>query len=255
MKVRADQIKHALSKRHTDDFFLTEVKNGPTHFNNELLIMDAFAMKKSWANPCLTAYEIKVSRNDFQQDQKWPGYLQYCNQFSFVCPTGLIQPDELPEEVGLIYYNPEKSTLYTKRKAKHRLVDIPKELYIYIIMNRLESDRHPFFTTKREYFEALIADREDRKRIGNYVRKQVYDHIRELDKEISDLKRQLQRYKRDEDFKENVKSLLQECGIQTHWGWEERLKERLMTGISTEIKREVELAKLAIEKLQKLVNQ
>lgn len=55
--VRADEIKRALSKRHTDDVFLTEVKIGKTWGNKELLKFDAFAIKKSWAKPRLTGYE------------------------------------------------------------------------------------------------------------------------------------------------------------------------------------------------------
>ena len=48
-------------------------------------------------------YEIKVSRSDFVNDTKWQDYLPYCHQFYFVCPPDLIQPDELPKEIGLMY--------------------------------------------------------------------------------------------------------------------------------------------------------
>ncbi|NQX57538.1 MmcB family DNA repair protein [Paenibacillus qinlingensis] len=133
MKVRADMIKQVLAKRHWQDFFLTEVKNGATHTNKELLKMDAMAIMKSWANPCVTGYEVKVDHSDFTRANKWPGYMSYCNQFSFVCPTGLIQLDELPVEVGLIYY-PEKQSLTTKRKALYRNIEIPSAVLYYIIM-------------------------------------------------------------------------------------------------------------------------
>lgn len=66
--VRADEIKRALSKRHTDDLFLTEVKTSATWSNKELLKFNAFAIKKSWAKPRLTGYEVKVSRADFLND-------------------------------------------------------------------------------------------------------------------------------------------------------------------------------------------
>lgn len=70
--VKAHEIKHALARKHerTQDFFLTEVKNGSTYFSNELYIMDGLAIKKSWVNPMITGYEIKVSRNDFLQEKK-----------------------------------------------------------------------------------------------------------------------------------------------------------------------------------------
>lgn len=47
-------------------------------------------------------YEIKVSRADFLADKKWQEYLKYCSKFYFVAPTGIIKPNELPPEIGLI---------------------------------------------------------------------------------------------------------------------------------------------------------
>lgn len=47
-------------------------------------------------------YEIKVSRADFLADKKWREYLKYCSKFYFVAPQGIIRPDELPPEIGLI---------------------------------------------------------------------------------------------------------------------------------------------------------
>ena len=111
--VRADEIKRALFKRHTDDLFLTEVKTGATWSNKDLLKFDAIAIKKSWAKPRLTGYEVKVSRSDFLNDQKWPDYLPHCRCFSFVCPKGLIQPEELTDEVGLIWYYLDSGALVT----------------------------------------------------------------------------------------------------------------------------------------------
>lgn len=55
---------------------------------------------------CVRGYEIKVSRQDFLTDKKWQEYLPYCNQFYFVVPKGLILPEELPPEIGLIYIEP-----------------------------------------------------------------------------------------------------------------------------------------------------
>lgn len=160
--------------------FLQWRSRGPTHTSNDLLIFDALAVKKSWANPCVLGYEIKVSRGDFLQDQKWPGYLAYCNMFSFVCPKDMIKQDELPEEIGLIYYYAETGALRTVRRAKHRLVDIPKELFQYIIFSKLDSDRHPFFSSNREYFEAYLEDKHDKWQLGYKVSKKIYAELEEL---------------------------------------------------------------------------
>jgi hypothetical protein len=48
---------------------MTEVKNGPTQWGKHYR-MDAVAIKKSWANPCITCYEVKVDRQDFLRDEK-----------------------------------------------------------------------------------------------------------------------------------------------------------------------------------------
>lgn len=51
----------------------------------------------------VNGYEVKISRSDFKSDDKWTEYLPFCNKFYFVCPPDLIQPSELPKEIGLIY--------------------------------------------------------------------------------------------------------------------------------------------------------
>ncbi|MBE3586548.1 MAG: MmcB family DNA repair protein [Thermoanaerobacter sp.] len=189
-QIRADMILRQLSKRHVgrlktpNDIFLTNVKNGRSWDNGNLLIMDALAIRKSWKKPCFTGYEVKVDRGDFLRDQKWPGYLQYCHEFYFACPMGLIRPEELPNEVGLIYYNPEKDCISTKRKALYRPVEISWELLMYLVMTRINGDsQHPFFSSRREYFEALVKDKAERKKLGIYVAREVGGYIKELQDE------------------------------------------------------------------------
>ncbi|MFN0217293.1 MAG: MmcB family DNA repair protein [Hyphomicrobium sp.] len=45
--------------------------------------------------------EIKSSIADFNADQKWPEYLDYCDRFSFAVAPGFLV-EILPEEQGLI---------------------------------------------------------------------------------------------------------------------------------------------------------
>ena len=48
-----------------------------------------------------TVIEIKSSLADFRADQKWPEYLEFCNQFYFAVPEDF--PTEiLPEDQGLM---------------------------------------------------------------------------------------------------------------------------------------------------------
>lgn len=255
MKVRADQIKHALSKRHTDDFFAAEVKTGPTHINSELLIFDSLAVKKSWANPCVMGYEIKVSRSDFLGDQKWPGYLAYCNMFSFVCPKDMISLNEIPPTVGLIYYYPETGALRTVRKAKHRLVEIPPELYMYIIFSKIESDRHPFFSSNREYFEAYLESRADTRVLGYKVARKLRD---ELD-ELREYKRRKEQESMFGDSKaelyNKIMSFLRKHNIHPNTyndDWLETLEKAIQGGMSPQISKSVDALLVQANKLREL---
>jgi len=91
----ARELLDLLLVKHAQDVCVPECKNGPT-WTAKHLRLDLWAMKKSWSNPYTYGYEIKASRSDFLQDEKWLNYLPYCNYFSFVCLPGLIEPEELP---------------------------------------------------------------------------------------------------------------------------------------------------------------
>lgn len=133
-KPTARQILRHLEKLHADPsikppwVFYPEVKSGPSwgQNNKKLFILDAVAIKKSWSRPCIYGYEIKVSRSDFfrGKDIALREYTKYCHKFSFVCPPNVIKLDELPGDVGLIYYSPEHDCLFEKRRAMHRKVDL-----------------------------------------------------------------------------------------------------------------------------------
>jgi len=47
-------------------------------------------------------YEVKVSRADFASDKKWRSYVPFFNRFYFATPKGIIEPEELPPEIGLL---------------------------------------------------------------------------------------------------------------------------------------------------------
>ncbi len=145
-KITAAQILAQLEKKHTQkpcsdihhpalqDAFYSEVKNGPSwgQKGSKLLILDAVAIKRSWSKPCITGYEIKVSRSDFLRGKETAlkQYTKYCHEFYFVCPPGVVTLEDLagPEgkhgDIGLIYYSPEHDTLYTKRRAMYRKIDL-----------------------------------------------------------------------------------------------------------------------------------
>ncbi len=127
-----------LGERHSKDVIVSECKDGATQTRSHSRL-DAWTMRRSWSNPCFTGYEIKVSRGDWLNDQKWMSYLLMCNVLYFVCPAKLIKVEECPEQAGLIWATKGKR-LYTKKKAPHRDIPDPTETLKYVLMARSDID-------------------------------------------------------------------------------------------------------------------
>lgn len=191
-KVTAYDIKVALGRRHerNNDFFMTECKNGPswTVGKGELYIFDAVAMRKSWSKPCLTGYEIKVSRSDFLRDSKFYAYLPYFHELYIVAPNGLIERTELPTEIGLICYNPATRNLTTRKKAVYRDIEISTDMLLYIIMSKLDNDRIPFTSTRAEYYRRWLQNKLSNRELGHRVSNKMIEEIKRLEGELSNLR-------------------------------------------------------------------
>lgn len=189
-KATSTDIKIALAKKHDRDFFLTEVKSGPTQIvpAGSLKILDGLAIRKSWTNLCFTGYEVKVSRGDFLRDAKFYTYEELCNCLYIVCPKGMIDRTEVPESVGLMYYDPEKKTITTRKKAIFRKIEYSPEMLLYIIFSRLDSDRYPFFSDKQEFFEAYLAGRSDNRVLAHAVKTKLVKDNARLESELEDLR-------------------------------------------------------------------
>jgi len=170
----ADQIVKLLAAKHAADVFVQECKDGPTVYGNHLRL-DAWAMLKSWSNPISYGYEVKVDRGDFLRDTKWRNYLPLCTDFYFVCPSGLIKPEELPAEAGLLWVQKTGRGLTTKKKAPSRQVQVPEDLYRYILMCRLG----PPDSDNREYRLGLWRARLESKRAASDISYQIKGKIRE----------------------------------------------------------------------------
>jgi hypothetical protein len=183
----AAEIARALAEgRHAKDFVVTECKNGPTWFNDNMCRMDLVAIAKSWANPLVTAYEIKVSRQDFLSDTKWPQYLQYCDVFAFACPNGLIHQNEVKTiggGVGLVYVH-ESGTVRTVVKPLNRNVPLDANFLMYILMNKVDPDRWPFHGNKIDYFRSWMADRKRNHLLGREIGTKMAEEIAMLSSEV-----------------------------------------------------------------------
>lgn len=211
--ITAQQIVRLLATRHSEDVFVPECKDGPS--GTGYVRLDGWAMKRSWANPAVMGYEIKVSRQDFQGDDKWPAYLPLCNMFSFVCPTGLIQVDELPKEVGLLWVSSGGKMLYTKRKAVYRNVQIPESLFRYILMCRVEisAERHKYsprgynVESRREW----LAEKDENKKLGWQVSKKIRELVEER---IEKVDRQNNRMKEEVEVVKKFRDIMDDLSIR-----------------------------------------
>ncbi|WP_128083539.1 hypothetical protein [Paenibacillus sp. DMB5] len=235
---------------------MTEVKDGPTQSVRHHLKLDGLAIRKSWSKPLLSGYEVKVSRSDFLRDDKWMGYLPLCHEFSFVCPAGLIKPEELPEQVGLIYYNPDKETLQTKRKAVYRLVEIPANMLMYIIMNRLDNDRHPFFSDQREQIEAYIKDKANRHHLSETYKHKIAARLDELEKEASEIRRKHERFDQTQAVYDRLRKLADQVGCHGWFSdkWVDELEEMVLSSaVSKEIQYAVDSVERSVTRLREAV--
>lgn len=144
LKVTAAQILRHIEKLYAKELppwaFYPEVKNGPSwgQKGSKLYIMDAIAIKQSWNRPCITGYEIKISRSDFLRGRETAlkEYTKYCHKFSFACPPGVVTLEDLKEhgDVGLLYYSLEHDTLFTKRRAMYRKIDLRSPEVVGMLM-------------------------------------------------------------------------------------------------------------------------
>jgi len=191
----ARKITGLLLTRHKDSLCVPECKNGATHMAKKLLRMDMWVMERSWAHPLAIAYEIKISRQDFLKDNKWHHYLDYCNEFYFVCPRGLIDPDELPPEAGLLYVTTKGNKLYCKKKAMRRIVTVPESLYKYVLMCRTKIDaQEPHDTGSSSYWRDWLASKKENRQLGYKISKAIGVHVKELEQHNDNLVRKMESY-------------------------------------------------------------
>lgn len=98
--MKAQEIKDVLFNSYTYSSSVCVPEFTWNDLRADAIILD---IKKRW----IRAFEIKVSRSDFLQDDKWVMYSQFCSSLSVVCPENLIQPNEIEKPFGLLWVLPE----------------------------------------------------------------------------------------------------------------------------------------------------
>lgn len=209
--MNANQVKAALAARHKDDLYAEEVTCGPA--GN--LRLDAWAMPRSWANFETVGYEVKVTRADWAGDRKLGQYREYVHRMWVACPWGLIQPEEMPDGVGLLWVTKTGTRAVCKRRAPELLAPKHTEPMISAFINRGEivrgsraslrfdgSDGSPEERRRiaREFLEGRIADRE----FGRELRLGIAKKLAAMAKELEQRRRAAASLERDFEWLERT---------------------------------------------------
>ncbi len=155
-KDMAETLKKRLAERHSGDIFTTEALVGSGGSQR----FDAWAMEPTWTMDRCVGYEVKVQRSDFVSDKKWTGYLPYCTEFFFVCPAGLIKPEEVPAGVGLLWGTANAGKVYQKKPAVPRPID-PASLATMLKHVLMWRYRYRSDASSRATAEAWLRSMED----------------------------------------------------------------------------------------------
>jgi len=256
----ARDIEAMLRQKHAEDIFVAQCKTGPTQTGVQ--IFDGWALKPSWANQSAIGYEIKISRGDYLRDDKWRGYLPYCNEFYFVVPSGLLEKDEIPEGVGLI--TACGSRLLTKKKATYHDADPVALMYLYkyVLMYHSGLIKHNGLQnmTREERIAEWDKRLENKERIdqlgyhvGKKLRKVIEEEVVRKGHENDRLKHE------NEQFAE-IKEALASLGFGPHnyprWGAKDTLSARIAEverGYPDSFKRTLAQARTSLEAIERAI--
>jgi DNA repair protein MmcB-like len=233
-KTAARQVLDLLVNRFDGEFVcIPECKTGSPNFGPRELRIDLWCMAKSWAQPRTIGFEIKVSRSDFLNDHKWGKYLDYCSEFYFVCPWGLIDKAELPEEAGLIYCTKNLTRTMIKKKAPARQVDIPESIFRYILMWRatiIKSDQGTN-SDPAEYWRQWVENRYEDEQVGHLAGRKIAQGVKAR---VGDVQQDNIRLQREITKLEPVRDFLNTAGINLNQGyWDKyQIKRKLEEALS-----------------------
>lgn len=207
--VNARDLVSALERRHVNDIFVSECKNGPTHTASHRR-MDGWALLKTWSPVTSIGYEVKVSRGDWLRDEKVASYLPLCHLLYIVAPKGIVKLEELPPTVGLLEPVGDGTRLVAKRKAARREVELPRDLFVYILMCRTKITREQGHEEDRRwrmsYLQAWIAEKEIRRELGLGVNKKLAEHFSDQERRMRTLDQRCEQL-------EGVERRIQELGF------------------------------------------
>lgn len=255
--LRADEVLVAVARRHTKDLFLTEVKTGPTLTapQGQLHRIDALAVARSWTHPLVTGYECKISRQDWVRDDKWHSVLGDCHSFYIACPWGVVVPEEVPPDVGLIWVR-STGSLSVRRKAVYRDIALPALLLYYVALARIDSDRHPFFSSRRDALRAGVSDKASRRDLAEAVGGAIRRSLLDADTQVHKAQAATTQAQEDAARWQQARVILEAYGIRTdRWAydWAQQLRMALSGAAGQKLRSAVADLVRAAQGLQRMV--
>lgn len=216
-----------LEERHAKDVFVPECKMGEAGSRT----LDGWALLPTWSPLTSIGYEIKVSRSDWLQDQKFEEYRSACHLFFVVAPKGVVQSGELPTGVGLIEPVGEGSgrRLLMRAKASRQEPDKAKLVRVMAHVLMWRKDQRSGFAQSREqrasFWKKWVDERQDFATIGRSVKGRMRTILAEAIKE-----RQAAEFRAKQ--LEDADAVLRELGVTPGWDrWSTRrhVEEALRT--------------------------
>lgn len=245
--ITSQTILNLLRAKHEsqNDLFFSELNTGEARTG--VTRMDGWAMPRSWSKPECTTYEIKVSRSDFKKDEKWQTYLPYCNYLYFVCPPGIISPEELPPEAGLYVISSNGKKLFKKKIASRRDVEIPSQIFRLALMKSKPSrdyysnrgtmdgslDKLEERKKRAELLSEAVSERKSimelGHRISNSLSSQYRERVVSVEAENQKLKNLVESFQELEKYLDSLG--MNRKKLQDHWFAKNRAKELIYADV------------------------
>lgn len=250
MQMTANDIVRLLAIRHKDDVCVEEA---PLRNGNKPVYLDFWAMNKSWTRSCCTGYEIKVNRDDFAKDEKFYNYLPVCNMFYFICPKGLIDRNEIPENVGLLYVNNNRISIVKKpifvEIDRDKLLDLVQG----ILMNRVNVTKSTYSNMEIDrvaYWESWLKRKKNNDDYGSSLAIKIRDAYRDR---MNDLENSNSKLLFENTRLQNVKDALVELGLKeghNPFHFMRKILRDPNVEMITSIREQIDKVKLALHHMQ-----
>lgn len=167
--MKASEVLNALRQRHNTKgtayewAFFEELRIGTGYNSKEDKAANTRPEQRldAWAinlypskNFLKITYEVKVSRSDFLHEIKHPEKrqqgLSFSNEFYFAVPHGLVKPEEIPPECGLIFVKEDGSSRLILQASKRQTDEMATWKFFASIARRASTAERKLLSIKIE---------------------------------------------------------------------------------------------------------